>query len=607
MTTGRTIERLVIEVGHKVDGAALDKARAEARAAAEEIRREFDVTADQVKRAAGDIAKENEDAAEKTSEVWTGALRRIGEKVTDFAAGAAGAIASFVADTFEGVRETDVFAQSIGIGTGELIALERGFERVRVPADNTREAVKTLTENLGEMRRVGSGPAVDSLGSLGLKLSDLDGLNTEQTLKVLADRLAGIEDGSKRTSIAIELMGEDGRALLPALLDGASGVDALTQAARDAGQVIDQETIEATRELDAKLAEVKGTAQGVALTVLEKAMPAFSGAADRAGEWIDKNQDFIDQDLPSVFDSIADGISAVVGVLAEAVQLFADAKKAAEDFADALSDFEDSVKIGTATNPLTGEYLSDETVAASQNRVGVRGVGGIVGEKGAAGRARHEEERRFQEQIQRGQDAQLYLIEQRRKQEQAAIAAQRNAAAGEFEGEAKGGKGNKGGKGRGRRPAEAPTLDDDDPIAVEIRKLGEQYEATPKAIEAALASAAGAVGRGASQSVARKRGLGTLGGLVGVDLNKQISRDPLSQLLGIDALPDASPAEMAQERAPQVLTATINNNYAINNQFAINGSDRPDLVPDQVIDRMREVFEDQVNKSGNYSKVVLAR
>lgn len=618
MTTGRTIERLVIEVGHKVDGAALDKARAEARAAAEEIRREFDVTAEQVKRAADDIAKENEDAAEKTSEVWTGALRRVGEKLTDFAAGLPGKIASFVKDTFEGVREVDTFAQSIGVGTVELIALEKGFERVRVPADNTREAVKTLTENLGEMRRLGSGPAVDSLGSLGLKLADLDGLNTEQTLKVLADRLVGIEDESKRTSIAIELMGEDGRALLPALLDGASGVETLTQAAREAGQVIDQETIEASRELDAKLAEVKGTAEGVALSLLESLAPAAVDVADKTLAWTEKNQELIDQNLPTLVDQIttamtllAEGVLKAAGALSSLRDGFADLRKTTDDTAvgrwilglqgieldsagrrvEAGSQRRANTSAAESNRALAaGEYVPVNASRRDENGDFAEADGVTLGARGPSNATISEAER-------------ARLNAQRRiEQHNARVRREK------FEAEAKEGTGSRGGK-RGESAAIKQARQDAEftGLADELRKLGDRYAATPKAVEKAIDSVVKAYAGGASQSVARKRGLGTLGGLVGVDLNKQISRDPLSQLLGIDALPDASPAEMAQERAPQVLTATINNSYAINNQFAINGSDRPDLVPDQVIDRMREVFEHEVNKSGNYSKVVLAR
>jgi hypothetical protein len=67
--------------------------------------------------------------------------------MVDFGIKSAKFAADYIADTFEGVRETDQFAKTLGSLVVEIMALEKGFERARVPADNyTRSDPDTARE-----------------------------------------------------------------------------------------------------------------------------------------------------------------------------------------------------------------------------------------------------------------------------------------------------------------------------------------------------------------------------------------------------------------------------------------------------------------------------
>src|SRR5690606_14894899 len=111
--------------------------------------------------------------------------------------------------------ELDKWSKKLGITTQELQRLEFAGASVGAEADNVREAYKTLTENLGEMARVGSGPAVDSLATLGLTLRDFEGKTATEQLEMFAEAMQRLPDEAQRISVALEVMGEDGGALLP--------------------------------------------------------------------------------------------------------------------------------------------------------------------------------------------------------------------------------------------------------------------------------------------------------------------------------------------------------------------------------------------------------
>ncbi|MEC9048878.1 MAG: hypothetical protein VYA51_12780 [Planctomycetota bacterium] len=613
---GSILEEHVIKISHASDARELSKIRESAMKTATEIEKAFERAADGMGDGFEDAADDAEDAAKRTSEVWTGALRQIGARLTDFGISAAGAMASFVADTFESNRELDQFARTLNVSTSEMMALEKGFERARVPADNTREAIKTLRENLGELDRLGTGPARDSLGSLGLELEDFKGKTPTEQIKVLAQALQNVEDPMKRTSIAIELMGEDGQRLMPALLEGADGVQALTDAAREAGQVLDEDTIESMRTLDDALMEVKGQAEGVALSVLEAAVPAFESAGTEVSAWIEENQELIDQGVPAAIDMITqatlamttavlaaanalrslrdefrqndsgqailetyDRIEARGGRLTEAQQRHREQiKRSAENTRRRSRELQGAGALAVpegyeSVNPSRRDESGDLLPLGSD--MGARGPGDAT--ISAAEKARIEAERRIERHNQK-------------------------ARAAKFESDEKSKTGGKKG-GRRRGPSrdaldEAGLLFDED-----FARIGGRFGATDKALEEARKAAAAAFDKGGNQAVARSAGLRKIGALTGTkNIEKQLTRDPLSELFGVENLPDVSPAEIAQDRAPQVLTATITNDFNITMDFAINGAARPDLIPDQVKDAFKAMFTEEVERSSRYAK-----
>ncbi len=615
---GSVLEEHIIKIRHVSDAEGMQRARDQARKTAQEIEQAFNKAAKGAGDSADDIADDHEQAAKKTSEVWTGALRRIGERLTDFGINAARAAASYIADTFESVRETDQFARTLGVATQEMQALEKGFERARVPADNTREAVKTLRENLGELERLGTGPARDALGSLGLTLEDFKGKTPTQQIETLADALRNVEDPMKRTSIAIELMGEDGQRIMPAMLDGADGVRAFADAARDAGQVLDDETIQATRDLDTAIMDAKASAEGIALAVLTEATPALQGVTEDMRGWVDENQELIDQGVPAAIDLIASAASAaakaVLG-LAAGFQALRDEFRVNDSGSDILATFDRiEARGGRLTEAQQRQRRQILQSAANTRRRSqeLQGDGASVIPEGfervtTVGRIAGEDlPTEIQSAQNRTRSAQLFLIEQRKAEERAFRAAQQRESAAAFEAGEKA-KGTGGGRRRSTGPSAEATAQAE-ALREELARIGGRFGATEQGIDAAVADAAKSFDRGGNIAAARKAGLGTIGRLTDTqNIEKQISQDPLSKLLGVEALPDVSPAEIAQDRAPQVLTATINNTFTIDLNFGIDGAARPDLIPDQVLDAFRAMFRDEVQAQTKYAKVPFAR
>jgi hypothetical protein len=590
------LEEHIIKIRHVSDASELQKIRGEAQKAAATIDRAFKGAADSGEDAADKIADDHTKAAKKTSEVWTGALRRVGARMVDFGIKSAKVAADYIADTFEGVRVTDQFAKTLAVSSSEMMALEKGFERARVPADNTREAVKTLRENLGELARVGTGPAADSLRSLGLTFADFEGKTPTDQLKIFANALMNVEDPMKRTSIALEVMGEDGQRIMPAMLDGAAGIDKLTDAARAAGQVLDEEAIEQTRKLDEELLSLKGKAEGVALSVMQQAIPAFT-------EWANENEKLIEQGVPAAIDLITAAAAGAATAVLTVAKAIADLRKSSDDSS-----------IGRWMLGLQGIEVDENgnrvEAGLSQSR---RGGGSSATPEQASTlgstRRRRAEARRGERPGSYGpSDDELDRIAAARLGSQQRIQA---ANAETFEANAKKKKKPKGKSAEERereKALEEARKQAKEELGEEFQRIGGRFGATEAGIAQAIESAAKSFAGGGNTAAARKSGLGTIGRLTDTkNIERQAKTDPLSALFGVENLPDVSPADISQDRAPDVLTATINNTFTIEQKFEIDGAARPDLIPDQVTDAVRSLFADEIEQQSKYVKVSFAR
>jgi len=210
--------------------------------------------------------------------------------------------------------ELDKWARKLGITTQELQRLEFAGASVGAEADNVREAYKTLTENLGELARVGSGPAVDSLATLGLTLADFDGKGPSEQLEIFADAMNRLPDQAQRISVALEVMGEDGGALLPLFEQGSEGIRRMTERADELGVVLDDKAIAAAKGTKLALGEMTATIRGAANQLASRLAPKVTEVVERITRWFEANRDLIDQKIDQFVEGVVPAFEKVVAV-----------------------------------------------------------------------------------------------------------------------------------------------------------------------------------------------------------------------------------------------------------------------------------------------------
>ena len=134
--------------------------------------------------------------------------------------------------------------------------------------------------------RDGLTTTTDALDTLGVSVKDLEGLGVEDAFVFLSSALADVEDDITQAALAQDLFGRSGTALLPMLAQGADGIAALREEARELGIVFTQDMADgAARVIDAQNTMRKSTL-GLQMAFAQHLAPALSKTLEVMGKVI---------------------------------------------------------------------------------------------------------------------------------------------------------------------------------------------------------------------------------------------------------------------------------------------------------------------------------
>ena len=148
--------------------------------------------------------------------------------------------------TVDAMDETVKAAQRVGVASDELQRLRYSASTSGASAEDMDKALVKLSTHL-----VALGDDTQQSTKL-LKAFGVTGADTAQTaLFKIANGFQGMADGASKTAAAMVLFGKEaGTSLIPALNDGAKGLQNMARAADDLGLVIGGQALRAAKELN---------------------------------------------------------------------------------------------------------------------------------------------------------------------------------------------------------------------------------------------------------------------------------------------------------------------------------------------------------------------
>jgi hypothetical protein len=186
-----------------------------------------------------------------------------------------------IENTTELAVTLEVLHQKTGIATETLSAMKYAAELSHVSFDQLGIALQRLARNMEQAARGGAGPATQAFKDLGIAVADSNGKlrPMEDVLLAVADRFHGMDDGAKKTALAIDIFGRSGANLIPMLNQGRDGIQRLEEEARRLGVTLTEDNVEAINEYHHAVLQLKNAWGGLVISLTTLVMPVLDGFA----------------------------------------------------------------------------------------------------------------------------------------------------------------------------------------------------------------------------------------------------------------------------------------------------------------------------------------
>lgn len=234
-------------------------------------------------------------------------------------AGVAAAIKS-TADAGDEARDT---ATRLGVTVEALQELRGAAAASGASNEELSAALQHLSRASAEAA-AGTKEKAEAFARAGIKVRDATGKirPADELLAALADRFDQIPDAARRTQLAFDLMGRSGTRMIPLLLEGAAGIQALREETRATGSVISQDLAEKADELNDSLGLLRLYLTGIVRTIGGAGIPYALDMAKALMAWIKANRALIQSRLKEWIDRIGAVLSGLVTVMGAVIRTF---------------------------------------------------------------------------------------------------------------------------------------------------------------------------------------------------------------------------------------------------------------------------------------------
>jgi hypothetical protein len=254
--------------------------------------------------------KKSFDAADKIlTGIKTALLAIVAVRTGQFFAG-------MVQDTAELGGKIDDLAQSTGQSRTGLQELSYAGDQAGMSMEDTNGIITKLSKNLYEAAN-GNKEMAKTFASAGIAVRNADGTlrPAADVLEDVGDLIAGMPDGTKKTALAMELLGKSGAKAIPLLNEGGDGIRKLREEAHELGAVMSDETVRGLDEFGDTQSKVKAALIGLRNEAVAALLPTLKEMVTGLLAWIKANREVIKQKIQSIIKAMATGLKFLAKVV----------------------------------------------------------------------------------------------------------------------------------------------------------------------------------------------------------------------------------------------------------------------------------------------------
>lgn len=298
------------------------------------------------------------------------ALDRAGRNIKGFAIAAAGAAVAAAGGlavlTRRGLESVDAMAKlsrSMDASINGLRAVQIAASEAGVSVADANTSMQMLSRELVRAEEAGT-PAAKALAAIGLQARDLRGLDADERIAKIADRMKEMRLSAGQASAVLRDLGVRSREMSLLLIQGGDAIRGARDAVRDFGLEISQEQAAAIESANDAIARMGLVFDGLKQKLAVEVAPVLQDLADRFNALAKTSlRDAVDRvatafgnlaDVilrPEFIDGVAAAFEGLANFTAGAAEVFVTASQNVELLTTAFAGL--SIAVAAAGGPLT--------------------------------------------------------------------------------------------------------------------------------------------------------------------------------------------------------------------------------------------------------------
>lgn len=207
----------------------------------------------------------------------------------------------------------DKMSARLGISAVKLQEWSFAATHAGAAPEDLEDALKDLSEKIAEVAGGDTGDAAQLFSALGISVKDASGKirPASDIFEEVADAIQRNEDPALRTKMAMVLMGDSGRKLIPMLSGGAQGLDDMAKQAHDLGLVMNEDAVAAAAKMTDHMDDMKASVTAVGHEIGYRLSPVVVSMSDRFRDLAAANKGALGEKVEKVAGSFADAIGKI--------------------------------------------------------------------------------------------------------------------------------------------------------------------------------------------------------------------------------------------------------------------------------------------------------
>lgn len=207
----------------------------------------------------------------------------------------------------------DKMSSRLGISAVKLQEWSFAATHAGAAPEDLEDALKDLSEKIAEVAGGDTGDAAQLFSALGISVKDASGKirPASDIFEEVADAIQRNEDPALRTKMAMVLMGDSGRKLIPMLSGGAQGLDDMAKQARDLGLVMNEDAVAGAAQMTDHIDDMKASVTAVGHEIGYRLSPIVISMSDRFRDLAAANKGALGEKFEKVARSFADAVGKI--------------------------------------------------------------------------------------------------------------------------------------------------------------------------------------------------------------------------------------------------------------------------------------------------------